>query len=205
MTASLFTYDKPHLLQALAAMSPPARLACATAAATRLMPVCERFAAAQDTGKQERARQIVAELWQCILADDAGQQPWAAVLDEVMAMIPGEEVQGGALTLMAEDALASLAYAVRCLLVDAAQEAEWAVGREYDAADQAAIRLTGVVPNTPKKEARLLAHPLIQRTLGRQQEDLALLRRGDFAELLRQAVANPTFTEPELDGFSSVK
>ncbi|CAH0276536.1 hypothetical protein SRABI118_03646 [Massilia sp. Bi118] len=205
MTASLFSYDKPRLLQALAAMSPPARLACATAAATRLMPVCERFAAVQATGKQDRAREIVAELWQCILADDAGQQPWTAVLDEVMAMIPGKEVEGGLLTMMAEDALASLAYAVRCLLVDTPQEAEWAVGREYDATDQAAIKLMGVVPNTPKKEARLLAHPLIQRTLGRQHEDLVLLRRGDFAELLRQAVANPTFSEQELTGYASVK
>jgi hypothetical protein len=62
-----------------------------------------------------------------------------------------------------------------------------------------------VVPTTPKKEARLLAHPLIQRTLARQVADLKLLRHGDVAELLRQAVANPTFTEQELGGFSSVK
>lgn len=205
MAEPMFIYDKQRLLQALAAMTSAARLACATAAATRLMPVCERFAAVQATGKQDRAREIVAELWQCILADDPGQQPWAAVLDEVMGMIPGKEVDGGLLTLMAEDGLASLAYAVRCLLVDAPQEAEWAVGREYDATDHAAIELMGFVPNTPKKEARLLAHPLIQRALGRQQEDLVLLRRGDFAELLRQAVANPTFTEQELASFTSVK
>lgn len=205
MADSTFSYDKQSLLSALAALPPEARLACATAAATRLMPACERFAQAHSTGKEGRAREIVAELWQSILSGDPGQQPWPAILDEVMAMIPGPEAEGGLLTQMAEDALASLAYAIRCLLVDEPAQAEWAVAREYDSADQAAIRLTGVVPNTPKKEARLLAHPLIQRALARQRADLVLLRHGDFAELLRQAVANPTFTEHELAGFSSVK
>jgi hypothetical protein len=201
----MFSYDKQDLLGQLAALPQPARLACATAAATRLMPACERFASVQAKGREGRARNIVAELWQCILTDDPAQQPWPEVLDEVMGMIPGKEAEGGLLTQMAEDALASLAYAIRCLLVDDPGQAEAAVGREYDAADQAAVTLTGVVPNTPKKEARLLAHPLIQRTLGRQQQDLALLRKGDVAELLRQAVANPTFTEEELDSLSSVK
>jgi hypothetical protein len=205
MADSLYSYDKQDLLGELAALPQPARLACATAAATRLMPASERFAFVAATGREGRAREIVAELWQCILTDDPGQQPWPEVLGEVMGMIPGKEVEGGLLTQMAEDALASLAYAIRCLLVDDPRQAEAAVGREYDATDQAAIRLTGVVPNTPKKEARLLAHPLIQRALGRQHKDLILLRRGDVAELLRQAVANPTFTEPELSSFSSVK
>lgn len=205
MADSTLSYDKQALLDALAALPPVARLACATAAATRLMPACERYAGAQATGKQGRARDIVAELWQSILSGDPGDQPWPAVHDEVMAMIPGKEVEGGLLTQTAEDALASLAYAIRCLLVDEPSQAEWAVAREYDATDQAVIKLTGVVPNTPKKEARQLAHPLIQRALGRQRDDLVLLRRGDFAELLRQAVANPTFTEQELAAFASVK
>jgi hypothetical protein len=199
MADSMFSYDKRGLLAKLAAMPPEGRLACATAAATRLMPASERFAFVAATGREGRARDIVAELWQCILTDDPAQQPWPAVLDEVMGMIPGKEVQGGLLTQMAEDALASLAYAIRCLLVNDPGQAESAVGREYDATDQAAIKLSGVVPNTPKKEAQLLAHPLIQRALARQQQDLLLLRKGDVAELLRQAVANPTFTEQELD------
>jgi hypothetical protein len=205
MADSTYSYDKQGLLAELAAMPHAARLAYASAAATRLMPACERFAASLAPHTQGRARDITAELWQCILADDPAQQPWPAILDEVMGMIPGKEVEGGLLTQMAEDALASLAYAIRCLFVDDPAQAEAAVGREYDATDQAAIRLTGVVPNSPKKEARLLAHPLIQRALGRQRQDLILLRRGDFAELLRQAVANPTFTEQELSAFSSVK
>lgn len=205
MADSTFSYDKQFQLSALAALPPAARQACAAAAATRLMPACERFASLQSTGKEGRAREIIAELWQAILTGDPGQQPWPAILDEVMAMIPGPEVEGGLLAQIAEDALASLAYAIRCLLVDEPSQAEWAVAREYDCADQAAIRLTGVVPDTPKKEARLLAHPLIQRALGRQRADLALLRHGDVAELLRQAVANPSFSEHELAGFSSVK
>jgi hypothetical protein len=205
MADSMFSYDKQGLLAELAALPPAARLAYAAAAATRLMPACERFAAAQAPATLGRARAIVAELWQCILSGDPGELSWPAVLDEVMGMIPGQEVEGGLLTQMAEDGIASLAYAIRCLLVDEPSQAEAAVGREYDATDQAAIRVTGVVPTTPKKEARLLAHPLIQRTLARQVADLKLLRHGDVAELLRQAVANPTFTEQELGGFSSVK
>jgi hypothetical protein len=205
MADSMYSYDKQDLLGRLADLPPAARAACATAAATRLMPACERFAAAQTTGREGRAREIVAELWQSILSGDLGEQPWPAILDDVIAMIPREEAGGGLLACMAEDGLASLAYAIRALLVDDPAQAEAAVCREYDATDQAAVILTGVVPNTPKKEARLLAHPLIQRALGRQHQDLALLRRGDIAELLRQAVANPTFTEQELASFCSVK
>jgi|GEM_PF-5817904 len=205
MADSILSYDKDDLLRKLAALPLEARVACAAAAATRLMPACERFAAIQGSGREGRARDIVAEIWQCILSGDPGQQPWPAVLDEVMAMIPGEDTAGGLLASMAEDGVASLAYAIRCLLVGDPGQAEAAVGREYDATDQAAVTVTGVVPNTPKKEARLLAHPLIQRALARQHHDLELLRRGDIAELLRQAVANPTFTEQELAGFDSVK
>jgi hypothetical protein len=205
MADSMFSYDKQDLLRSLVGLPPAARAACAAAAATRLMPACERFAIVQATGRQGRAREIVAELWQSILSGDVKQQPWPAILDEVIAMIPGEKAGGGLLASMAEDGFASLAYAIRCLLVDDPGQAELAVGREYDATDQAAVSLTGVVPNTPKKEARLLAHPLIQRALARQHDDLALLRKGDIAGLLRQAVANPTFTEPELTSFASVK
>jgi hypothetical protein len=205
MADSMFSYDKQGLLAELAALPPTARLAYAAAAATRLMPACERFASARAPATVGRARAVVAELWQCILSGDPGQLVWPAVLEEVMGMIPGPEVEGGLLTQTAEDALASLAYAIRCLLVDDPAQAELAVGREYDATDQAAIKITGVVPTTPKKEARLLAHPLIQRALGRQYADLKLLRHGDFAELLRQAVANPTFNEQELMAVSSVK
>ncbi len=201
----MYSYDKQGLLAALAAFPPAARLAYAAAAATRLMPACERFAAALAPSTQGRAREIVAELWQCILADDPGAQPWPDILDEVIGMIPGKEVQGGQLTLMAEEGLAALAYAIRCLLVDDPRQAEAAAGREYDAVDQAAIALTGIRPTTPKKEARLLAHPLIQRALGRQHQDLALLRQDDVAALLRQSVANPTFSEQELTGLASVK
>jgi hypothetical protein len=123
-----------------------------------------------------------------------------------MGMIPGKEVDGGLLTQMAEDGLASLAYAVRCLLVDEPQEAEWAVGREYDATDHAAIKLTGLRCRTPKKEAKLLAHPLIQRALGRQQR-----RPETAAERRFCGAAAPGGGEPDLHrtgadaGFSSVK
>ena len=122
-----------------------------------------------------------------------------------MGMIPGEEVEGGMLTQLAEDAFACLAYAVRSLLTDDPQQAAWALGREYDSTDQAAVDLLGIVPKNAKQEAKVLSHPLVQRALKRQYQDMLLVQQDDFAELQRQAYAHPAFTEQELTGFSSVK
>jgi hypothetical protein len=205
MAEPMLNYDEAQLLDVLKAMPPDARLACAAAAATRLVPACERFAVLHATPWRGRARQIAAALWMCI--DGADQDPpnWRAALNEVMGMIPGEDVEGGMVALLAEDALACLAYALRCLLTDDPQQAAWALGREYDATDQAAIALTGIVPKNAKQEAKILSHPLVQRALGRQNQDMILVEQGDVAELQRQAYAHPAFTEQELRAFSSVK
>jgi hypothetical protein len=205
MAESMLNYDEAQLLDVLKAMSPDERLACAAAAATRLVPACERFAALHGTPGQGRARQIAAALWHCIEGNDPDPPNWRAVLNEVMGMIPGEDVEGGMVTLLAEDALACMAYALRCLLTDDPQQAAWALGREYDATDQAAIGLLGVVPKNAKQEAKVLSHPLVQRALNRQYQDMVLLQQDDFAELQRQAYTNPAFTEQELTSFSSVK
>jgi hypothetical protein len=205
MAESMLNYDEAQLLDVLKAMPPDERLACAAAAATRLVPAGERFAALHATPGLGRARQIAAALWQCIEGRDPDPPNWRAVLNEVMGMIPGEEVEGGMLTSLAEDALACLAYALRCLLTDDPQQAAWALGREYDAADHAAMALTGIVPKNAKQEAKILSHALVQRALGRQYQDMMLLEQGSFAELQRQAYAEPAFTEQELKSFSSVK
>jgi hypothetical protein len=205
MAESMLNYDEAQLLDVLKAMPPDSRLACAAAAATRLVPACERFAALHATAGRGRARQIAAAIWHCIEGRDPDPPNWRAVLNEVMAMIPGEDVEGGMLTLLAEDALACLAYAVRCLLTDDPQQAAWALGREYDAADQVAIALMGIVPKNAKQEAKVLCHPLVQRALGRQYQDMILLQQDGVAELQRQAYAQPAFTEQELTAFSSVK
>jgi hypothetical protein len=205
MAVSMFDYDQARVLDALKALPPRERQAFAAAAATRMVPACERFAAEQSKRTEGRVRQIAAELWQSIEANDEGQGNWVAVLAEVMAMIPGEEAEGGLVTQLAEDGFACLAYAIRCLLTDEAQEAARAAGREYDACDQAAIALTGIVPKSAKQEAKILAHPLVQRGLGRQHEDMTLLRQGGIGELQRLALAHPAFTEQELTALSSVK
>jgi hypothetical protein len=205
MAGSIFEYDQAETLAAMTSLPPWVRQAFAAAAATRMMPACERFAALQSTGAQGRARQIADALWQSIEAKDWSPDDWIAVLNEVMGMIPGEEVEGGLVTSLAEDGFASLAYAIRCLLTEDAQEATRAAGREYDATDQAAVTLLGIVPKNAKQEAKVLAHPLVQRALGRQHEDLMLLRQGGIGELRQRAMTSPTFTEQELTAFSSVE
>ena len=205
MAESMLNYDEAQLLDVLKAMPPDARLACATAAATRMVPACERFATLYATPGQGRARQIAAAMWHCIEGNDPNPPNWRAALNEVLGMIPGEDVEGGMVALLAEDALACLAYALRCLLTDDLQQAAWALGREYDATDQAAIAMLGIKPKNAKQEAKILSHPLVQRALGRQYQDMMLVHQDDFAELQRQAYAQPAFTEQELTSFSSVK
>jgi len=205
MAESMLNYNEAQLLDVLKAMPPDSRLACAAAAATRLVPACERFAALHATPGRGRARQIAAAMWHCIEGNDPNPPNWRAVLNEVMGMIPGEDVEGGMVTQLAEDALACMAYALRSLLTDDSQQAAWALGREYDATDQAAVALMGIVPKNAKQEAKILSHPLVQRALGRQYQDMVLLHQGNVAELQKQAYANPTFTEQELTSFSSVK
>jgi hypothetical protein len=205
MAESMLNYDEAQLLDVLKAMPPDSRLACAAAAATRLVPACERFAALHATPRRGRARQIAAAMWMCIDGGDPSPPNWRAVLNEVMGMIPGEDVEGGMVTLLAEDALACMAYALRSLLTDDPQQAAWALGREYDATDHAAMALTGIVPKNAKQEAKILCHPLVQRALGRQYQDMILLHQGSVAELQKHAYANPTFSEQELTAFSSVK
>ena len=205
MAESMLNYDEAQLLDVLKAMPPDSRLACAAAAATRLVPACERFAALHATPGRGRARQIAAAIWHCIEGSDAEPPNWRAVLGEVMGMIPGEEAEGGMLTLLAEDAFACLAYAVRTLLTDDPQQAAWALGREYDATDQAALSLLGIVPKNAKQEAKVLSHPLVQRALHRQYEDMMLVQQDDFSQMQSEAYAHPAFTEQELRSFSSVK
>lgn len=84
---------------------------------------------------------------------------------------------------IAEDAIATLSYAISCLATGNPQDAAWAAQRAFEAADQLAIfGLAGDNKNLPPEEA-LLSHPIVQTERERQERDMALVLQGNAGEV----------------------
>ncbi len=189
----MLDYDEPALVVTLAELETNCLVAFATAAATRLLPVYEYFVVGVDKTGKLRLRTIATQLWTVLDAQTVDAERWSATLDEVMRMLP--EVSGLSL---ADDAVASLAYAIRCLLNRSPQEAAWSARRAYEAADQAAIWDLNVQTGLPETEAVLRAHRFVQRELAHQALDLQLLRSGLISEVKVRAFQNLLLTKAEL-------
>lgn len=199
----MFTYDENRLKQELATLPPRLRVAFATAAATRQLPCYAHFAPPRLLQAQVDPKALVEALWQKIRTGDLAPEAWQATLDDLMGVLGKEGPDWHPFDFLAEDVLVTVAYAIRCLLDPDPQEAAWAARVVYEAADQAAIRLQGKVPSTAAAEARILAHPFVQRTLGLLYEDLASLKRRNVEEVVVRACANPAFTDEEFARFDA--
>ena len=114
-----------------------------------------------------------------------------------MSLLPEESDDWVIGHALADDALSSLAYAIRCLLTPEPQEAAWAARRAYEAADQSAIRVLGALAGSPNTEAAIKSHGFVQRELARQRMDLHLLRTDSVDEVQRKAFADQLLTAQE--------
>lgn len=193
----MYSFDENALTGELGVLSSRARIAFAAAAATRQLVNFERLARESDAGSAQRPREITVQLWTDLQAAAIDRAAWSARLDEVMNLLPEESDDWVIGHALADDALSSLAYAIRCLLTPEPQEAAWAARRAYEAADQAAIRVLAVQPGLPNTEAAIKSHGFVQRELARQRSDLSLLRSDSVDEVRRQAFVDELLTEQE--------
>jgi uncharacterized protein YjaG (DUF416 family) len=193
----MYSFDESALVDELETLSIRVRIAVAAAAATRQLGNYERLAHELEAANAQRPREIAAQLWTALQSEAVDRAEWSARLDEVMSLLPEESDDWAIGHALAEDALSSLAYAIRCLLTPMPQEAAWAARRAYEAADQAAIRVLGVQPGLPNAETAIKSHGFVQRELARQRNDLSLLRADSFHEVQRQAFADELLTEQE--------
>lgn len=196
----MLDFDDNCLVGELGSLPSSARIAFAAATAMRQLCNYERFNG--DIQSRKRPREIAAELWADTQRSAVDRPAWSARLEEVMALMPEDDADWVGRAL-AEDALSSLAYAIRCLLDPVPQEAAWAARCAYEAADQAAIRLLGVQTALPNTEAEILSHELVQRELSRQRHDLILLRAGSFEEVKNKASENELLNEREAESLVS--
>lgn len=193
----MHSFDENALVSELGTLPSRARVAFAAAAATRQLGSYERFALGLGAESAQRPREIAVQLWADLHAAEVDRAAWSARLDEVMGFLPEEGDDWVIGHALADDALSSLAYAIRCLLTPEPQEAAWAARRGYEAADQAAIRVLGIQPGLPNAEVAIKSHGFVQRELARQRNDLSLLRADSVDEVRRQAFADELLSEEE--------
>ncbi|WP_230959198.1 DUF416 family protein [Burkholderia stagnalis] len=153
-----------------------------------------------------RPREIAIQLWNTLSTDAVDRITWISALDEVMGLLPEENDDWVICHALADDALSSLAYAVRALLGPEPQEVAWAARRAYEAVDQAAIRTLGVQPGQPDTEITIKSHPFVQREISRQRRDFDLLiaKPGkDSIEMIRNyAFSEESLTDNEKNTWS---
>ena len=87
-----------------------------------------------------------------------------------------------------QDGIAALAYSFRCLATGSSQEAAWAARRVYEALDCYVTQRDSTDVSSAEGERRVLADPLVQAELIRQQRDLDALGRLTDARDLANAL-----------------
>lgn len=194
----MYIHNEETLLSALSGLTPQARVAFTAAAASRQLGNYEYYAQRFKPDVVSRPREISAELWDALQAGPVALDRWPAAVDELEALIPMESDDWIIVChALADDALCSLAYALRALLTSEPQEAVWAARCAYDSVDQIAIRLLDVQTGLPDTEIAIRSHPIVQRELARQRRDLDLLAARSDASAIK-ALRNFAYAEASL-------
>jgi uncharacterized protein YjaG (DUF416 family) len=168
-------FDETALKQALASLPTAKAAAFAAAVTTRQIANYEHCASALDLTSPIRYREITAQLWELILSGNLDTAGWDALHDEVMDMFASGSSDQWLRVAIVEDAVSSLAYAIRFILNHDAQEAAWAARRGYEITDQITIAKFDLVPNDPLSDNSILSDVIVQRELGRQSRDIELI------------------------------
>jgi len=187
---SIRHFDEEKLVSALQELSVNFRVAFAAACAERQLPTYRVFHERTGKGNPLVLRDALDRIW-----DDLGGRPLApeeikTAIDQCLAYMPGETDGGFSQHhAHAEDAAASVAYALRTRLTGEAQEAAWCARRAYESLDSHVVNELDVDPGEPGAEDRIVRHSAIQRELSRQDRDLAdLLTLVDHAGEARSAI-----------------
>lgn len=158
----------------------PLGAAFAAACAERMLPAYHKFSARSNRGDPRILEQILTRLWRDLHGEQMSEAETEAQIDACMELIPREDDGPWvAEQAAAEDAVAAIAYALRCRRSGLAKEAAGAARRAYEALDDYVINHEDVDTQTLLgQRPRVLAHPLVQAELARQQRDLDELLAG---------------------------
>jgi uncharacterized protein YjaG (DUF416 family) len=178
-------FDEQQLRMRLAALPRQRRVVFAAACAQRLLPSYERYQARRNADAPNEIAAILERIWRDVCGERIGAEELQRLIDRSMAIIPREDTEVWLPEqAAAEDAVAALAYALRCRQNGEAQEAVWAARRVYEALDHFVLNRDDIDTNSAAAEERVVADPLIQAEISRQDRDADELLSADIDEIV---------------------
>jgi uncharacterized protein YjaG (DUF416 family) len=168
------TFDESGLRASLGRLDARRLAIFSAACAQRLLPAYQRYRKAVRDENSDDVTNSLDALW----ADLCGEASLSDadldnLIDRVQRLVPDEDQAHAASEPYAEDAAATVAYALATRRSGKVDEATWAAQRVYDAIDNYVIRTW--FQGKMFSETAVVEHPLIQRELERQARDLALV------------------------------
>lgn len=136
MTQPTPTYDEGRLKAVLASWPRTRRVAFSCAVAERLMATYEWFTTVADQGDAGALRSALNLAWSVASSEPAALSDIETARELAESLVPNDQDDNWMLlSPLAQNAAASVAYALRSSLVDDPQEAVWAARQLHEAAD----------------------------------------------------------------------
>lgn len=149
------------------------RVAFACACAERILPCYRKYFELIGKGQPDKLERMLVSAWDAAQGTELKEDTLVAMIEECMDLIPQpDEEPWVPQVAYAEDAAASVAYALNTILTGASKEAIWASKRLIDSQDQYALRSLGIDWNDPDAEGKVLSYPSRLIELARQNRDV---------------------------------
>jgi hypothetical protein len=190
-------FNESELTKALSGIPKKGRSFFAAAAATRQTVGLGDLFEFPGVGSDD-VIDVLNRLWTDIGSGEENEEYWVSRLSDVMSWLPDEDEDWSVFTALAEDAISSLAYAIRSHLKGDPQESAWSARCAYEAVDQAVIRLLDVQPGSKNSERLILENEIVQRELARQAEDVERIRHDKLEDTRAVAFCSPILQESEV-------
>jgi uncharacterized protein YjaG (DUF416 family) len=194
---SILRYDRKKLVYQLQTLPNRLRVAFAAACAERQLPNYLKFSDATGKGSPQVLSEGLDFLWHDLGRHAASNPGLSERLDACMDLLPKGHQETLDFHGFADDAVMTVAYAIRTRLTSDPEEAASAASVAYSALDEFVSNTPGIDEAGSAAEDRIVAHPLVQAEFRRQQADLSQLRelvgeneskeKGGLANLRRRA------------------
>ena len=174
-------FDEQALASALSGLGGEDQAAFAALCAERLLPLIA------DQRSAELGAAALDCLWRRLGGEPIAAAATSRLAESIEAAVPDEDAGDWSQeTAFTKNALAAVAYSLRCLERHDPRYAVWAARQTIETLDLMATTRHNIDPNASGYEDAVLADPALQRELRRQHEDLEALSKGhDTRELSR--------------------